>query len=241
MSIFDFVKNIFQDKLPSHPDFARNHSYFKDIDQDRPIEEYDYVVLDTELTGLNQRHDEIVSIGAVRISNLHIMAGHTYYTLVKPFHKPDATSATFIHQITPQELSTAPTIDQVLPSLVEFLGNAFMVGHYIDLDSRFINKAAQEHFKSPLKTPCLDTMRFAQIYAEKLWGRHNEQYNLQVSYNLTDLCKEYDLPLFPAHNALQDAMQTAYLFIFLVKKLQDQGLVTLKDFFKAGQSWNRII
>ncbi|MEN8141737.1 MAG: 3'-5' exonuclease [Thermodesulfobacteriota bacterium] len=241
MRLLNAVKNIFRAPPPAHPSFARNHALFKEVDQDRPINDYDFVVVDTELTGLSQRHDEIVAIGAVRISGMHIMAGHTFYTLVKPAVKIDATSATFIHQITPQELAVAPEIAEALPPLVDFCGSAFMVGHYVDLDSRFLNRAAQSHFQTSLRTPCLDTMRLAQIYAERLWGRHNEQYNLQVSYNLTDLCKEYKLPLFPAHNALQDAMQTAYLFVFLVKQLQGQGLVTLKDFFQAGQSWNRII
>ncbi len=241
MTILSHLLNIFREKPPSHPSFVRNHAFFKDIDQDRPLNEFDFVVLDTELTGLSQRQDEIVSIGAVRISNMHIMAGHTFYSLVKPKTKIDATGATLIHQITPQELLTAPEIATVLPALVDYCGSAFMVGHYIGLDSHFLNKAAKKHFKTTLRTPCLDTMRLAQIYAEKIWGRHNDQYNLQVSYNLTDLCKEYKLPLFPAHNALQDAMQTAYLFVFLVKSLQQQGLITLKDFFRAGQSWNRII
>ncbi|MCB2183163.1 MAG: 3'-5' exonuclease [Desulfobulbaceae bacterium] len=205
-----------------------------------PIEEYDYVVLDTELTGMNKQKDEIVSVGAVLVKNLQIMAGHTFYTLVRP-GKINVTDATLIHQITPQELYTAPPIQDVLPGLLDFCGSSFLVGHYIDLDTRFINNAAKIHFGSTIKTPCLDTLRLAQIYREKVWGRYHDQLNLQVSYNLTDLCKEYDLPLFPAHDALQDALQTAYLFLFLVKTLQKNGLVTLKDFFKAGQSWNRTV
>ena len=218
----------------------KNHSYFEEIDQNKPIEEYDYVVLDTELTGLNKKNDEIVSIGAVLIKNLQIMAGHTFYSLVKP-EDVSVTEATLIHKITPQELMTAPVIEDVLPTLLDFCGRSFLVGHYIDLDTKFINKAAKKHFSATIKNPCLDTLRLAQIYSEKTWGRYHDQHTLHVSYNLTDLCKEYNLPLFSAHDALQDALQTAYLFLFLVKTLQKNGLKTLKDFFKAGQSWNRTI
>lgn len=240
MAILDLLP-FYKAKPPAHPALARNHAVCANLDQNRPINDYDFVVLDTELTGLNQRRDEIVSIGAVRISAMHILAGQTFYTLVKPAAGIDATNATFIHRITPQELLNAPTIKKVIPPLVDFLGNALLVGHYIGLDSHFLNKAIKQHYRTTLHNPGLDTMRLAQIYGEKVWGRYNDQYNLKVSYNLTDLCKEYNLPLFPAHNALQDALQTAYLFIFLIKSLQQQGLVTLRDFFRAGQSWNRII
>ncbi len=231
---------LFRPSPPSHPAFIKNHSHFESIDQNRPIEEYDYVVLDTELTGMNEKKDEIISVGAVLVKNLQIMAGHTFYTLVKP-EKISATEATFIHQITPQELQTAPFIQDVLPDLLDFCGSSFLVGHYIDLDTKFINKAARRHFGSTINNPCLDTLRLAQIHREKIWGRYHEQLNLQVSYNLTDLCKEYKLPLFPAHDALQDALQTAYLFLFLVKTLQKNGLITLKDFYSAGQTWNRTL
>ncbi len=230
---------LFKPRPPDHPSFAQNHSCFANIDQDRPIEEYEYVVLDTELTGLSQKRDEIVSIGAVRIRNLQILAGDIFYTLVKP-EGVCITEATLIHQITPQALENAPLIQDVLPDLLDFCGSSFLVGHYIDLDTKFINKSAKQHFNSIMKSPCLDTLRLAQIYTEKLQGKYHDRLALQVSYNLTDLCKEYKLPIFPAHDALQDALQTAYLFLFLVKSLQKSGLVTLKDFFCAGQSWNRI-
>lgn len=230
----------FQSCPPDHPSFAQNHRHFSNIDQGRPIEDYDYVVLDTELTGLHHKKDEIVSIGAVRIKNLQIMAGHTFYTLVKP-EKICVTEATLIHQITLQDLEAAPLMHDVLPDLVDFCGSSFLVGHYIDLDTHFINKAAKQHFNTTIKNPCLDTLRLAQIFTEKLQGRYHDRLAVHVSYNLTDLCKEYKLPLFPPHDALQDALQTAYLFLFLVKSLQKSGLVTLKDFFRAGQSWNRLL
>ncbi|PLX50246.1 MAG: 3'-5' exonuclease [Desulfobulbaceae bacterium] len=233
--------NIFKKKIPEHPAFARNHQFFRHFDQLRPIEEYDYVVVDTELTGLSKRRDEIVSIGAVHIKNLRIVAGRTFYSLVRPAHKIDATNSTIIHRITPQELQEAPTIDEILPDFVDFCGDALFVGHYIDLDTGFINKECRKFFKTTIKSPGLDTIRLAQIYTELNWQHHDERFNLNVSYNLTDLSRQYNLPLFPAHNALQDAIQTAYLFIFLTKSLQASGLETLQDLYTAGRNLQQIL
>lgn len=237
--MFD-LRKLFKPKEPSHPAFARNQALFKDFDQHRPIEEYNYVVVDTELTGLSKRRDEIVSIGAVHIRNLQIMAGETFYTLVRPEHKIDATNSTVIHRITPQELLAAPMIEEVLPELVDFCGDALLVGHYIGLDIDFLNKECRRFYKARITSPGLDTIRLAQIHTEHNWQHHDERFNLNVSYNLTDLSKQYNLPLFPAHNALQDALQTAYLFLFLVKSLQKSGLQTLQDFYAAGQNLRKV-
>ena len=45
---------------------------------------------------------------------------------------------------------------------------------------------------------------------------------------------------FAQHDALQDSLQTAYLFMFLIKKMRRKGLHTLKDFLKAGRKWKII-
>jgi DNA polymerase-3 subunit epsilon len=237
--MFDFLR-LFKPRSPEHPAFAKNHEFFSKFDQHKPIEEYNYVVVDTELTGLSRRRDEIVSIGAVHIKNLQIIAGQTFYTLVQPEHKIDATDSTVIHRITPQELIEAPKIDEVLPDFVDFCGDALFVGHYVDLDTGFINKECRRFFNTKIKSPGLDTIRMAQIYTELNWQHHDDRFNCNISYNLTDLSKQHNLPLFPAHNALQDAMQTAYLFLFLIKSLQKNGLHTLKDFYTAGQNLQQI-
>lgn len=238
--MLEFLK-FWHSNTPCHPALLQNHLFFNDFDQGKPIEAYDFVVLDTELTGMNKRRDEVVSIGAVKIRNLQIRAGETFYSLVRPpHHKRDATDSTFIHRIRPQELDDAPDIKTILPGLIEFCGSALLVGHYIGLDTSFLNKAAHKYYNCSIHSPCIDTIRLAQIFSEKSYRQRHEDSRCYLSYNLTDLSQRFNLPLFDAHNALQDSLQTAYLFIYLIKQLQSTGLVTLRDFYAAGQSWARV-
>lgn len=238
--MFNFLK-FWNNGKPCHPSLIRNHAIFNDFDQSHAIEKYEFVVIDTELTGMNKRQDEVVSIGAVKIKNLQIQAGQTFYSLVKPpHHKREATKSTLIHQIRPQDLDNAPTIESILPELIEFCGSALFVGHYIGLDTSFLNKAAKKHYNCAIHSPCLDTIRLAQIFSEGRFRQNNDAINSHISYNLTDLSHRYNLPIFDAHNALQDALQTAYLFLYLIKCLQNTGLVTLRDVFAAGRSWARV-
>ncbi len=78
-------------------------------------------------------------------------------------------------------------------------------------------------------------MRLAQGYKRVLLGQYHEALGVSSSYNLEDLAQEYGLPAFKAHDALEDALQTAYLFLFLVKKFRKGGLVTLKELYRAGR------
>jgi DNA polymerase-3 subunit epsilon len=221
-------------KTVEHPAFKLNEGWFASVDQGRPLESYNFVVFDTELTGLSRR-DEIVSIGAVHVRDLKILAGETFHCFVRPQTITQATDSTLVHRITPQQLEHAPPLQEVLPQFVEFCGPSLLVGHYVNLDMGYINQATKKFFGATLKNPCLDTMRLAQIYTESCWKRYQDQPNPQVSFNLADLSRDYGLPSFPQHDALQDSLQTAYLFIFLVKKFMAQGVVTLKDLYNAGR------
>lgn len=219
-----------------HPLLKANREHFAAFSQDKPLTEYEFIVFDTELTGLHERRDEIVSIGAVRIREMRIDLQNCFYTCVQP-DQCVPKSSTLIHRITPGQTDDAPKLEKVLPEFVSFCGQALLVGHNIGLDIGFVNRSLMKHMGGILRNPCLDTMRLAMQYKESQWENYYDRYNLSVSYTLGDLSREYGLPLFSEHNALQDAMQTAYLFLFFVHKLHGGKIKTLKDLYLAGRSW----
>lgn len=210
--------------------------FFKNLDIDQRLSECTFTVVDSEMTGLNPRQDEILALGAVRIRELGIVAKETFYTLVQPKKGP-SRSNTLIHRITPQQLLSAPRLRKVLPGFLDFLGQSLIVGHHIGLDMGFLNIACKTVFGHKMVHPCVDTMRLAMVYQEECFGNYYDQFQGDISYNLTDLSRKHGLPLFNAHNALTDAMQTAYLFLFLVRKLRQGGIETLRDLYMAGRSW----
>ncbi len=218
-----------------HPDLVRSWQTHTGFNQTRPLEEYDLVVVDTELTGMNPTRDEIVSIGAVRIKNMCIDLTDYFYSLIRP-DIPLPKLSTLIHRITPHEVEKAPTLDKVLPRFLDFAGNSLLVGHHMGMDMTFLSRASRQVFGGPFKNPCLDTLRLAQAFQEELFEGYYDQFNLQISYNLADLAKRHTLPRFPMHNALMDAIQTAYLFLFLARKLKGGKIKTLEDLHTAGKT-----
>jgi len=225
-------------KLPwfRQPDefIISNRDYFRDFDQTRPLSEYTFVVFDTELTGLNRKKDEIISIGAVKIKNLQIDLGETFHYYIQP-QKLDHTEATLVHRITPEQLKQAPSLDDVLPEFLSFIGNDLIVGHYIGLDMSFLHRETQRRYNGALVNPCIDTIRMAQGYKRVMFGYYHEEGTSYGRLSLQDLSSEFNLPFFEAHDALEDAVQTAYLFLFLVKKFRKGGLETLRELYQAGK------
>ena len=232
--------NFFKPKTwfaPPHPLIVQNREAFAKFDQSKPLTEYTFVVCDTELTGFDRKRDEIISIGAVLIRDLQIDLGTTFHQYIRP-RNIEHTQATLIHRITPQQLAQAPPLAEVLPAFVEFAGNSLMVGHFLPLDMDFLNRAARKVLGGTLSNPGIDTMRLAQGYRRVLNGHFQDEEDRSCSYVLEDLAKEYHLPMFKAHDAFEDAMQTAYLFLFLLKKFRKGGLLTLKDIYQAGRVGN---
>lgn len=206
------------------------------LDQSLFLEDAVFTVLDTELTGLSARKEEIVSLGAVRLHGLTLVPGKSYSALVRP-SIPLPKVSTLIHRITPATVCAAPPLVEVLPEFVEFCKGTLIIGHHIGLDMKFINRACRIFFGQSMRNPCLDTLRLAMIWREKQAASHYERFNLNISYTLSDLATEFELPRFTAHSALGDALQTAYLFMYLVKKIARTTPLTLRELFRTGQSW----
>lgn len=216
------------------PKLAANKKFFADFDQGRPLAEFSFVVVDTELTGLNKKKDELISIGAVKISNLQIDLSSMFHQFIQPKEMAH-TQATLVHRITPEQLALAEPAEKILPQFLDYIHGSLLVGHHLMLDMHFLNKAAKKILGGTLSNPGIDTMRMAQGYNRVRLGHYHEHNPREISYNLDDLGKEYGLPVFKPHDALEDALQTAYLFLYLIKKFRKGGLVTLKDIFESGR------
>jgi len=221
-------------RAPKHPCIMENEARFKSFDQTGDIESYDIVCFDTELTGLNVRHDQIVSIGAVRIRSLRIVAGDNFFTYLRPTRDLPKDS-TMVHRITPQQIKSAPSAAEVLPAFVQYCSDSLLLGHYVLIDLAFLNRALLKTLGGKIRNPSLDSVKLAAAFHLQQ-QRHERAVGKkgQRAFNLNKLAVEHEIPLFEQHDALEDALQTAYLFLFLATNLRRLGYRTLKDFLRAG-------
>ena len=203
-------------------------------DCDRPLEKSRLVVFDTELTGLNPRRDQIVSIGAVMVENLRIIPDQSFYSIVRPKGFEKASAATFIHRITPENLIEAPPIKDVLNKFMKFCGNSILVGHQLQIDRPFILKACKHVAGYPMTNAFVDTIQLARRCRTKLFQSASNMPDQDASYNLGLLALRLGLPLFPSHDALGDSLQTSYLLLKLLCLLKSEGISTCRELCVLG-------
>ncbi len=189
----------------------------------RLLSELTYTVFDTETTGLDPRGgDEIISIGAVRILNGHLLREETFDQLVDPCRSiPDASIQ--IHGIRPEMLKGKPTIDKVLESFHRFAEDTVLVAHNAAFDMRMLQlkeMASGVQFINPV----LDTMLLSAV----VHPAHN-------NHNMMPIAKRLGITVHDRHTALGDAFATGEIFLKLLPLLQKQGLSTLKDAREASQ------
>jgi exonuclease, DNA polymerase III, epsilon subunit family len=99
-----------------------------------------FTVIDIETTGLSKITDHIVEIAAIRYNGG--LEWEKMVSLVKPpVEIPQVTID--IHHITNRMVKDAPTIEDVLPAFLEFIGDDLVVGHNVNFDIGFIELAAR--------------------------------------------------------------------------------------------------
>jgi DNA polymerase-3 subunit epsilon len=193
-----------------------------------------YVVVDTELTGLSPQKDSIVSLGAVKMVGSRIDVGNYYYRVVEPKTRLTGQSV-IIHSITPTEAAECPAIEVLLPEFLGFCGDSVLVGHFVSIDLKFINREMGNLYGAQLKNRVLDTLK---IYH---WIKSREEQFCAYhcgdaeDTSLTALAKKYGIPVSGAHNALSDAFVTAQLFQRFIPMAIKLGIRTLDDLIRIGR------
>jgi DNA polymerase-3 subunit epsilon len=205
------------------------------LDIKAPIREVRYAVIDTELTGLNEKIDSIVSIGALHIFKARIELGYTFYRLVKP-RTAMGTEGILIHEITPAEVEEEPEIDLLLKDFLSFCENCVLVGHCITIDLSFLNKEVNRILKSSIANPVLDT---ADLY-RWLWGRWSSDPHFSLAPGFADLyqmARQFGIEAEGAHNAVQDALITAQLFQRFIPWIEKSGIQNLEELLQIGDPY----
>ena len=167
----------------------------------REVLETEYVVFDTETTGLDGDVDEIIEIGAVKIKNGVIC--EQFQTLIKP-QRPIPEEATKINNISNEMVSDAPTGDVAIRDFYRWTRGATLVAYNIQFDQKFINNAGKKEGLT-FDNPGIDCLVIAR---NKL---------RLPKYRLSDVVKRLDITLNNAHRALADAIATAEAFLILMR------------------------
>ena len=169
------------------------------------------VVIDVETTGTDPKMSDLVELGAVKVKGTKVV--DRWSTFVNP-GRPIVGNQ--MHGITDKDVKGAPSPSEAVDKLLEFVGDALIVGHNVGFDLGFIEEAKGDGFRFQPGT-YLDTLVIAR-----------EGYPGAESYKLPDLARFFGVELSQSHRALPDAEATANLLLWFANELPGR-VATLRD------------
>ena len=181
-----------------------------------PLRDVTFCVIDLETTGGSASDCSITEVGAVKLSGGECLG--TYQTLVDP-GCAIPLEITVLTGITHSMVTRAPRIESVLPSLLEFVGAAVIVGHNVRFDVGFLDAALRRDERPRLVNRTVDTVALARRLLR------DEVPNCRLG----TLADRLRLDHKPSHRALDDALATGDLLHVLIERASALGVAGLDD------------
>lgn len=191
-----------------------------------PLRELEFVVVDTETTGLDIKKDHILAFGGVKVKNNRIKVDTAKEHLL--YSKKQNISSIKIHEIIQSENALA--LEDFVEELLPYLGTHIFVAHHAGFDLAMLEKAVRPYGLKKILNPVLDTGDLA-IRMEHGIRYDPSRINLK-DYSLDALCERYHIPPDDRHTAAGDAFLTAQLLLKLLKIAEKKGVKTFGDLMK---------
>ena len=188
---------------------------------ERPLSETTFAVLDLETSGGSPNSGAgITEIGVVKVRGGTVLG--TFQSFVDPGHSlpPFITQLT---GITDEMLFSAPFIDEVLPTLFEFLGSTdetVLVAHNSPFDMSFLKAAALAHELAWPNYLTVDTARLARAVLDR-----DEVSNCKLG----TLATFFNAQTSPNHRALDDALATVDVLHGIIERLAGHQVWTFEE------------
>jgi len=187
---------------------------------DRSLVDTTFAVLDLETSGGSPKSGAgITEIGVVKVRGGVVLG--SFQSFVDPGHELPYF-ITELTGITDSMLVSAPFIDEVLPTLFEFLGSpeeTVLVAHNSPFDLSFLKAAALVHEYPWPNYLTIDTARLARAVLER---------DEVINCKLGTLAVFFGAHTSPNHRALDDALATVDVLHGIIERLAGHGVTTFE-------------
>jgi len=150
----------------------------------------------------------------VRIRGNRIMTSERLELLVRPEKKRPSADSVRVHRLREQDVAQGISIDEAMMQLMYFIGSRPLVGYYLEFDLALINRALFPMLGMGLPQPRVEVSALYYDYKFQQLPQHARD-SRAIDLRFNSLMKDLDLPLWPAHDALNDAVMAALAFLKL--------------------------
>lgn len=179
------------------------------------------VVFDLETTGFSPTQNRIIEIGAVKVENGEIT--DRFSTFVNP-QVPIPFRIEQLTSINDNMVMDAPTIEEVLPKFLDFIGDAVLAAHNASFDVSFIEENMRR-LGLWRDFTYVDTVALARVLLPQL-----------NRFKLDTVAKALHVQLQHHHRAVDDAECTAGIYLKFMEMLKLQGAETFDAVNELGSA-----
>jgi len=183
------------------------------------------ISVDLELTGLDAKTNQIISIGWTQVDRGRVLMGSNRHLLINAEQSVGESAA--IHELMDNEVADGIELNQGLELLFEAAAGRTWVFHHATLDVAFLQRACAAWAGVTPPFAVLDTMQI-ELALRKRRDVPVQQGDLQLSR----LRSHYGLPRYTAHNALIDAFATAELLLAIAARLDKKEPLNLGPYLR---------
>lgn len=157
-----------------------------------------FIVVDIETTGLDPQWNKIIEISAIKVFENNIV--DSFSTLINPQLEIDEFISS-LTGITNDMVKEAPTIEIILPTFREFIGNSILIGHNVNFDINFLYDSFISAGLPCLSNSFVDTMRLGRWLIRDIENHRLQTLATALKVNINGL-----------HRALNDCYTTLGVF-----------------------------
>ncbi|MDO6692959.1 3'-5' exonuclease [Aliiglaciecola sp. 3_MG-2023] len=192
-----------------------------------PWQQIPFLAIDLELTSLDAKESNILSIGWVEGKQSSIALASCYYQVIAT--KASLNQSPVIHGLLDEHIAQGEPVKVALEKLRHYAESHVWVFHNTNLDMSVLNKVFLK-LGMPLEDiVTLDTLQLALYQIRK-----SESVPAPNAATLTSCRQRHNLPLAPAHNALDDAVATMELLFAQLSQLDSKGREPLSALTGTG-------
>ncbi len=178
-----------------------------------------FAALDFETTGLDLVRDAVVSFGVVPVRAGRVVLGESVHQLVAA-SVPSSPVSMKIHQILPRDLEAGLPPGPAAEGLRAALDRRFLLTWYADVEIAFLRRM----FGGRARSWTWRTVDVRRLVIEL------EHADPEARFGLSAAAGRYGVPVAAPHEALDDALVTAQLFLVIASKLEERGFGSVRSF-----------
>ena len=195
-----------------------------------PLRDVNWIVVDTESSGLDARHDRLLSIGACTVSGGQVIIDSGFEVVLRQ-EQASAVDNILIHRIGGTAQLEGEDPEGALAAFLDYARHRPLVAMHARFDATLLARALRNRLGLRFRALWVDA---AHVAAALFPQSHGENWGLDqwLAY--------FGIENYARHDALADAFSTAQLFLVLLEQAASQGIGDARALIDLGRAQHQL-